>query len=204
MTAASSSQITRADITGLVLAGGQGRRMGGVDKGLVDFAGKPMVAHAIARLLPQVGALLINANQNAERYAAFGHPVVADAIGGFAGPLAGLHAGLAAAGTHYVVTSPCDSPFLPADLAERLATALAAARATLAVARTGDQPHPVFALVDRGVLVHLTQFLEGGGRKIDAWYATLDVVEVPFDDEAEAFRNINTRQELAANLPPST
>jgi len=204
MTATSPPPITRADITGLVLAGGQGRRMGGVDKGLVDFAGKPMVAHAIARLLPQVGALMINANQNRERYAAFGYPVVADAIGGFAGPLAGLHAGLAAAGTRYVVTSPCDSPFLPTDLAERLATALQRASATLAVARTGEQPHPVFALVDRGVLTHLTQFLEGGGRKIDAWYATLDVVEVPFDDEAEAFRNINTRQELAANLPPST
>lgn len=196
--------LSRDDITGIVLAGGQGRRMGGVDKGLVDFAGKPMVAHAIARLLPQVGALMINANQNAERYAAFGHPVVADAIGGFAGPLAGLHAGLAAARTRYVVTSPCDSPFLPVDLAARLAAALVDARAMLAVARTGDQPHPVFALVERSVLPHLAAFLTDGGRKIDAWYATLDVVEVPFDDEAEAFRNINTRQELAANLPPST
>ncbi len=192
----------RGDITGIVLAGGQGRRMGGVDKGLVDFAGRPMAAHVIARLVPQVGALLINANQNTERYAAFGHPVVADAIGGFAGPLAGLHAGLSAARTPYVVTAPCDSPFLPVDLVARLAAALVAARATLAVARTGEQPHPVFALVDRAVLPHLTAFLESGGRKIDAWYATLDIALVPFDDEADAFRNINTRQELAANLPP--
>jgi molybdopterin-guanine dinucleotide biosynthesis protein A len=193
--------IAREAITGIVLAGGQGRRMGGVDKGLVDFGGRPMAAHALARLAPQVGALLINANQNAERYAAFGHPVVPDAIGGFAGPLAGLHAGLTATKTTHAVTVPCDSPFLPADLVVRLATALEAEDAQLAVARTFDQPHPVFALVRRDVLPHLSAFLEGGGRKIDAWYATLRVTEVPFDDEAEAFRNINTAAELAANAP---
>ncbi|MEP7061426.1 MAG: molybdenum cofactor guanylyltransferase MobA [Betaproteobacteria bacterium] len=196
--------IARGELTGLVLAGGQGRRMGGVDKGLVDFAGQPMVAQVIARLAPQVGALAINANQNATRYAMFGFPVVADAIGGFAGPLAGLHAGLDAATTRYVVTSPCDSPFLPLDLASRLGVALAGANADLAVARTGTQPHPVFALVDRRVLPHLERFLQQGGRKIDAWYATLSVVEVAFDDEADAFRNINTREELADNLPPQS
>ncbi|MFI4904606.1 MAG: molybdenum cofactor guanylyltransferase MobA [Burkholderiales bacterium] len=192
--------ISRDAITGLVLAGGQGRRMGGVDKGLVEFDGRPMVAHVIARLAPQVATLVINANQNAERYAAFGHPVVADAIGGFAGPLAGLHAGLTVARTSHVVTVPCDSPFLPDDLAARLAAAMSADDAQLAVARTGDQPHPVFALVAVGVLPHLARFLENGGRKIDAWYATLRVSEVAFDDEAAAFRNINTREELAANL----
>lgn len=174
--------------------------MGGVDKGLVEFDGRPMVAHVIARLAPQVATLVINANQNAERYAAFGHPVVADAIGGFAGPLAGLHAGLTVARTSHVVTVPCDSPFLPDDLAARLAASMSADDAQLAVARTGDQPHPVFALVAVGVLAHLARFLENGGRKIDAWYATLRVSEVAFDDEAAAFRNINTREELAANL----
>lgn len=194
--------IDRSDITGLVLAGGQGRRMGSVDKGLVDFAGKPMVAQVIARLAPQVGALMINANQNVERYAALGHAVVSDAIGGFAGPLAGLHAGLVAATTRLVVTAPCDSPFLPTDLAARLAVAIESAGAELAVARTGQQPHPVFALVDRSVLPNLENFLRQGGRKIDAWYAALEVIEVLFDDEAEAFRNINTPEELAANLPP--
>jgi molybdopterin-guanine dinucleotide biosynthesis protein A len=192
--------IARDAITGLVLAGGQGRRMGGVDKGLVEFDGRPMVAHVIARLAPQVATLVINANQNAGRYAAFGHPVVADAIGGFAGPLAGLHAGLAVARTSHVVTVPCDSPFLPDDLAARLAAAMAADDAELAVARTGDQPHPVFALVAVDVLPHLARYLGGGGRKIDAWYASLRVTEVAFDDEAAAFRNINTREELAANL----
>jgi molybdopterin-guanine dinucleotide biosynthesis protein A len=191
--------IERSAITGIVLAGGQGRRMGGVDKGLVELDGKPLVAHALERLAPQVGAIIVNANQNAERYAAFGWPVVGDSVGGFAGPLAGLHAGMSAAATSHVVTVPCDSPFLPGDLVARLAAALAAKDAQLAVARTFDQPHPVFALVRRDVLPHLAQFLEGGGRKIDAWYAALATVEVAFDDEADAFRNINTAAELAAN-----
>jgi molybdopterin-guanine dinucleotide biosynthesis protein A len=190
--------IARDAITGVVLAGGQGRRMGGVDKGLVELDGRPLVAWVLERLAPQVGSMLINANQNAERYAAFGHPVVSDAVGGFAGPLAGLHAALAAARTAWVATAPCDSPFLPRDLVARLAAAAAASNATLAVARTFDQPHPVFALVRVDVAPHLAAFLAAGGRKIDAWYATLAVAEVPFDDEAAAFRNINTAAELAA------
>ncbi|MEO5764685.1 MAG: molybdenum cofactor guanylyltransferase MobA [Casimicrobiaceae bacterium] len=191
--------IDRRAITGIVLAGGQGRRMGGVDKGLVELDGQPLAAHALARLAPQVGTILINANQNVERYAAFGHPVVRDAVGGFAGPLAGLHAGMSAATTTHVVTVPCDSPFLPHDLVSRLAQALAERGAQLAVARTFDQPHPVFALVRRDVLPHLGAFLAAGGRKIDAWYAALATVEVAFDDEADAFRNINTAAELASS-----
>jgi molybdopterin-guanine dinucleotide biosynthesis protein A len=186
------------EITGVVLAGGQGRRMGGVDKGLVELDGRPLVAHVLSRLAPQVADVLINANQNIDRYAAFGVPVVPDDVGGFAGPLAGLHAGLTRATRDYVATAPCDSPFLPADLVARLYAALAAHGAQLAVAKTLDQAHPVFCLVRRDVLPHLAAFLEGGGRKIDAWYATLAVVEVQFDDEADAFRNINTAAELAA------
>jgi molybdopterin-guanine dinucleotide biosynthesis protein A len=184
-------------VTGIVLAGGQGRRMGGVDKGLVVLGGQPMIAQVLERFAPQVDEVLINANQNAERYRAFGHPVVADDVGGFAGPLAGLHAGMTRAAHPLVATVPCDSPFLPADLVARLAAALAARSAQLAVARTFDQPHPVFCLVRRDVLAHLDAFLRGGGRKIDAWYATLEVAEVAFDDEAGAFRNINTAGELA-------
>ena len=185
-------------ITGIILAGGMGRRMGGVDKGLVDLDGRPLVAHVLARLSPQVDDVLINANQNVDRYGAFGVPVVPDAIGGFAGPLAGLHAGMTAATRDLVVTVPCDSPFLPGDLVARLRVALHAHDAQLAVARTFDQPQPVFALVRRDVLPHLTAFLAAGGRKIDAWYGTLQTVEVAFDDEAPAFRNINTADELAA------
>jgi molybdopterin-guanine dinucleotide biosynthesis protein A len=181
-------------VSGIVLAGGQGRRMGGVDKGLQLLRGKPMVAWALERLAPQVAEAIVNANQNLEAYGRFGHRVVPDAIGGFAGPLAGLHAGLSAVNHPLAVTVPCDSPFLPLDLVARLRGALGAN--DVAVAKTGGQPHPVFCLVRTSVRDHLATFLSGGGRKIDAWYATLKVVEVPFDDEADAFRNINTREEL--------
>jgi len=199
--------IARTDITGIVFAGGQGRRMGGVDKGLVLLDGRPLVAHVIERLRPQVDTLVINANQNGDRYAAFGYPVVPDVIPGFAGPLAGLHAAMAAATTPYVVTSPCDSPFLPSDLVARLAAAFAGMPLDLAVARTFEQPHPVFSLVRTDVRPHLEEFLRGGGRKIDAWYATLRASDVQFDDEADAFRNINTAAELVASgnaMPANT
>ena len=181
-------------ITGLILAGGQGRRMGGVDKGLQPLRGKPMAQWALERLAPQVQEILINCNQNPEAYARFGHRLVADEVGGFAGPLAGLHAGLRAAAHALVVTVPCDSPFLPHDLVARLTAQLA--DNDLAVAKTGAQAHPVFSLVRKGVLGNLEAFLAGGGRKIDAWYASLRTVEVAFDDEADAFRNINTLEEL--------
>jgi len=181
-------------ISGIVLAGGLGRRMGGVDKGLQLLHGKAMIEHALARLAPQVDDIVINANQNLERYRAFGHRVVSDEISGFAGPLAGLHAGLGAVAHPLAVTVPCDSPFLPLDLVSRLMNSIA--ENDLAVAKTGDQPHPVFALVRTSVKKNLEAFLAGGGRKIDAWYASLRVVEVVFDDEADAFRNINTLEEL--------
>ncbi|MCB1888452.1 MAG: molybdenum cofactor guanylyltransferase [Rhodocyclaceae bacterium] len=185
------------DVTGVVLAGGLGRRMGGVDKGLAELDGRPMVAWVVERLHPQVEHLIINANQNGDRYGALGHPVVPDRVEGFAGPLAGLHAGLTAATTALVVTAPCDSPFLPEDLVERLRTALDTSDAQLAVARTFDQPHPVFSLVRRDVAEHLAAFLAGGGRKIDRWYGELRTVEVDFSDQAAAFSNINTPEELA-------
>jgi len=181
-------------VSGIVLAGGLGRRMGGVDKGLQLLRGKPMVEHVLARLAPQVGEIIINANQNAATYEKFGHRVVADDIAGFAGPLAGLHAGLKAARHPLAVTVPCDSPFLPLDLVSRLHSSLEGN--DLAVAKTGAQAHPVFALVRKSVLQNLEAFLAGGGRKIDAWYSSLKHVEVLFDDEADAFRNINTLEEL--------
>lgn len=198
--AAGPHGLPREAITGVVLAGGLGRRMSadgdGVDKGLQPLHGRPMAAHAIERLAPQVGALLVNANRNAELWRAFGVPVVADRIEGFAGPLAGLHAALSYATTPWVVTVPCDSPFLPSDLVARLSRAALDGGAQIAVARTGDQPHPVFALVERALLGDLEAFLASGRRRIDVWYAPLRVVEVPFEDEA-AFRNINTADELA-------
>jgi molybdopterin-guanine dinucleotide biosynthesis protein A len=185
-------------ITGIILAGGQGRRMGNVDKGLVPLHGKPMVAHVAERFAPQVDELFINANQNPEEYARLGYRVIPDTISGYAGPLAGLQSGLMASSHELVATVPCDSPFLPHDLIARLKSALQAYDAELAVAVTHGQPHPVFCLCRRDVLPHLTDFLDQGGRKIDAWYASLIVAEVNFDDEAEAFMNINTPQELKA------
>jgi molybdopterin-guanine dinucleotide biosynthesis protein A len=187
-------------VTGVILAGGQGRRMGGVDKGLKPLRGRAMVEWVIERFRPQVEELLVNANQNLETYAAFGHRVIPDAIGGYAGPLAGLHRGLSEAQHPLVATAPCDSPFLPLDLVRRLESHLSARNADLAVARTGAQPHPVFCLCRRSVLPSLTAFLEAGGRKIDTWYAALTVVEVPFDDNAAGFSNINTEHELADAL----
>ncbi len=185
--------------TGLVLAGGRGSRMGSIDKGLALLGGQPMVQHVLARLQPQVQRLLISANQNTDVYATFGVPVWPDAMPDFAGPLAGLQTGLMHCDTPYLVTAPCDSPFLPADLVERLSAALLAADAEIAVAVTGDgdarQPHPVFCLTNVSVLPHLTAFLESGGRKMEHWYNTLRVAEVQFADEA-AFRNINTLAEL--------
>lgn len=186
-------------ITGLVLAGGLGRRMGGVDKGLSLLDGEPLVEHIIRRLAPQVGQLIINANQNHDIYAGFGYPVVGDRIEGHAGPLAGLEAGLAACTTPYLLTVPCDSPFLPADLVSRLAACLTAHKASIAVARTGEQLHPVFSLIRSDELPELQAFINAGGRRMEAWLRRLCWAPCPFDDCPEAFANINTPDELRAH-----
>lgn len=185
-----------ARITGVILAGGRGRRMGSVDKGLQELCGRPLVAWVIERFGPQVDELLINTNRNGDCYAVFGHRVLADRIPDFAGPLAGLHAALTAATHSLLATVPCDAPFLPGDLVLRLLQALTTSGADLAVARTFDQPQPVFCLCRRHVLPSLSEYLESGGRRVDRWHATLQVVEVAFDDQAEAFENINKREEL--------
>ena len=188
-------------ISAVLLAGGQGSRMGGVDKGLVELAGRPMAAHALARLAPQVDELLINANQNLERWRTFGYPVFSDdfgGAGGFCGPLAGLQAALMRARHPLVLSVPCDSPFLPTDLVARLAHALHASAAQLAVATTAGRAHPVFCLCRRELAPQLADFLAAGGRKVGAWHSTLRVVAVPFDDNPAAFRNINTATELSA------
>jgi molybdenum cofactor guanylyltransferase len=186
-------------VAGLILAGGLGSRMGGVDKGLVELAGRPMVAHVLERFRPQVGELFINANRNAEAYAGFGVPVVADRVEGFVGPLAGLDAGLHAASPdcEWVATCPCDSPFLPLELVARLLAAAQAADAKVAMARSGGQTQPVFLLAHRNTAASLAAYLAGGGRKIDRWVEKERHVIVDFDDCPEAFANINTPEELA-------
>lgn len=198
MTERSQTSTQRTSISGVLLAGGQGSRMGGVDKGLVRLAGQPMAAHVLARLVPQVDEILINANRNQHDWAAFGYPVFGDELAGYAGPLAGLHAALKRASHPLVLTVPCDSPFLPTDLAARLLAGVLRDDAQLAVARTFDQAHPVFCLCRRELAGHLESFLAAGGRKIDRWYGSLRVSEVAFDEVEAAFRNINTEAELEA------
>lgn len=198
------TEAERSLITGLVLAGGLSRRMSAeglaADKGLALLDGRPLAAHVLARLAPQVGSVLISANRNTDRYAAFGHPVLPDVIGGYAGPLAGMHAGLSAATTPWVATAPCDTPFLPVDLVARLWQAVQAAPggpARAALARTGgNRLQPVFALLDRRLLPDLQAFLAAGHRRVDAWYASLPAVVVDFPDES-AFLGIDTPTELA-------
>lgn len=183
-------------VCGLVLAGGRGRRMGSVDKGLLLLQGRPLVAHVVERLRPQVATLLINANRNLDAYGSLGHAVIADRVDGFAGPLAGLDTGLGATDAPLLATAPCDSPFLPPDLVARLAAARAAADADAAVVSIGGRLQPVFALVHVRVQPLLARFLQDGGRKAEDFYATLHSVAVAFDDQPQAFVNLNTRAEL--------
>jgi molybdopterin-guanine dinucleotide biosynthesis protein A len=187
-------------ITGLVLAGGQGSRLGGRDKGLADWRGRPLIAHVLERLAPQVDCLLISANRNRETYAALGHPVVADTCPGYAGPLAGLQAGLAACTTPLLAMVPCDAPMLPDDLVARLADALATSTQPAAVAETGGRLQPTFLLCRRELLSSLESCLASGQRKLGAWLAETGAVRVPFD--AAGFANLNTAADFGATDPP--
>ncbi len=188
--------INKENITGILLAGGQARRMDGKDKGLLHAAGKPLVAWTLARLMPQVNAMLINANRNTADYAEFGR-VIGDKHEGFCGPLAGIHAGIATATTEWALSVPCDSPFLPTTLAATLCRAADAANADIAVAATDNRPQPVFMLLRTCLADNLAEFLSTGGRKIDLWYAQHNHIIADFDD-ATAFANINTPEELTA------
>ena len=191
--------IERDQITGLILAGGRGSRMGGVDKGLQNHNGMPLAMHALLRLGPQVGELMINANRNLGAYESMGVPVWPDALPDYAGPLAGFLAGLERCETPYLVTVPCDSPLFPEDLVMRLAEGLQAQNADIAMAATLEdgrlQVQPVFCLMKAEVMESLVRFTQEGQRKIDKWTALHRVVEVPFDD-ARAFANANTLAEL--------
>jgi len=197
------------DITGLVLAGGRGSRMGGVDKGLQNLNGRPLVAHVIARLQPQVSQLLINANRSLERYRDFGLPLVSDlateGVEAYAGPLAGMAAGLAHSSAPWLMAVPCDCPRLPLDLVARLLKAALDQDAEVAVPLSLDadgaqRVEPAFCLMRREVEPALRQFLAAGDRKIQGWLATLKLTQVPFtrSEDALAFKNANTPAELQA------
>ena len=184
-------------ITGVILAGGRGQRMDGVDKGLQMLHGKPLVAHVLERLQPQVSWVVINANRNAGQYEKFGHPVIADLVTDYVGPLAGLHAALSAATTDLVLTVPCDSPYLPHDLASRLLAAINIESTQIAVASVDTQTQPVFCLARRDSLASLADYLAAGGRKMNDWQTSLHARHVDFQDQADAFRNINSPADLA-------
>lgn len=187
------------EITGLILAGGRGSRMGGVDKGLQNHRGIALAMHALMRLAPQVGHIMINANRNLGAYESMGVPVWPDALPDYGGPLAGFLAGLERCETAWLVTVPCDTPDFPEDLVARLAAGAEAADAEIAMPRTrdadGEQTQPVFCLVKATLMESLVRFTQEGGRKIDRWTALHRAVEVPFDD-ASAFLNANTLAEL--------
>ena len=185
-------------ITGIVLAGGLGQRMGGVDKGFVNFLGKPLVAHVIDRLNPQVEEILVNANRELGRYNALGYEALQDEIAGFAGPLAGFSLGLQYAKHEYLLTVPCDSPLLPLDLAQRLLNGMLESRVDIAVASSDGHAHPVFCLCKKTVLKSLADYLAKDGHKVSAWQKNLEYIEVDFSDCADAFVNINTPADLAA------
>jgi molybdopterin-guanine dinucleotide biosynthesis protein A len=198
------SMIPRDDITGLILAGGRGSRMGGVDKGLQNHLGIPLAMHALMRLEPQVGQIMLNANRNLGAYDAFGVPVWPDALPDYPGPLAGFLAGLERCETPYLVTVPCDTPNFPLDMVQRLATALITQDAEIAMAATrsadGVQVQPVFCLMQARLMESLVRFTQSGQRKIDRWTALHRCAEVVFDDES-AFFNANTAEELQQLQP---
>ena len=192
--------IEKDQVTGVILAGGRGSRMGGVDKGLQNFRGMPMAMVTLLRLAPQVGEVMINANRNLAAYESFGVPVWPDGIADYAGPLAGFLTGLEHCETEYLVTVPCDTPLFPQDLVARLAEAMEREGADIAMAAAREEgelrAQPVFSLLHRELMESLVRFTQEGGRKIDAWTARHKTVLVPFEGDDAAFSNANTVAEL--------
>ena len=188
----------RDEITGVILAGGRGRRMGGVDKGLTQLVGKPMLWHVLEALQPQVTKVIINANRNLESYREFGHQIVSDLIGDFSGPLAGMASGMQAATTTYIVTVPCDSPLIAGDLVARMYHDLNDHAAEICVAHDGKRTHPVFLLLKRDLITSMLEFLNAGERKIDKWFVKHRTTMSNFSDQPEAFLNVNNPQDIEA------
>ncbi|MBN8713653.1 MAG: molybdenum cofactor guanylyltransferase [Xanthomonadales bacterium] len=196
----------RQRITAGILAGGRATRMGGVDKGLVELGGRPMVEYVLDVLRAQTARVLINANRSVEVYAGYGVPVVADRQEGFLGPLAGIASLMAAAGTEWLLIAPCDSPQLPDDLGLRLWQAIARDGADLGVAHSGERLEPVFALLRCALRGDLEAYLGAGERKIDRWYRRQKMATADFSDCPGMFVNVNTLSErdlLATQLRQS-
>jgi molybdopterin-guanine dinucleotide biosynthesis protein A len=185
-------------ISAIILSGGRATRMNGVDKGLVLLQQKPLIAHVIERLKPQVDEIFINANREIAQYEVFAYSVLQDENADFIGPLAGFELGLKHANHDYVFTVPCDSPLLPLDLGERLLTGMLASRMDIAIASSDGVTHPVFCLMKKGVLPSLTEYLASGERKVSAWQKSQRYIEIDFSDCANAFVNLNTFEDLKA------
>ena len=190
--------INKNDITAVILAGGQGRRMGGQDKGLIEFNGRPLVATLIDCLQPQIDRILINANRNRDRYQTFGYPVVNDQLDDYQGPLAGFASAMSAVETDFIVTVPCDGPSLGKDYVSTFIDGQTASGAAICVANDGERLQPVHALIKVDLLDSLKAFLDSGERKIDRWYAMHDFVSIDFSHGADMFRNINTPSDQEA------
>ena len=185
----------RERVTGVILAGGRAKRMGGVDKGLVPIGGRPMIAWVIDALRPQVAGVMINANRSHESYGQFGCPVIDDGDSEFRGPLAGMASAMRIARTPYIAVVPCDSPLLGGELVERLYAAVASSGSPVAVAHDGERLQPVFALLACDLLQDLAGYLDDGQRKIDRWYARHGYESVDFSDVADSFANINAPED---------
>jgi len=191
-------KIELEDITAVILAGGQGRRMGGQDKGLIEIDGKPLAAVLIEQLQRQGVDIVINANRNHERYRRFGYPVISDQLQDYQGPLAGFASAMAAVDSAWILTLPCDGPLLAHDYVARFVEAAAREQAAVLVADDGERLQPVHALIRVDLLPSLNRFLDSGDRKIDRWYALHDYARVDFSDCADMFRNINTPDDRAS------
>lgn len=192
-----SESIPRTEITGLILAGGRGRRMGGRDKGLLPLGGRRLIEQVVAQLKPQVGALLINANRHLDAYSTLGYPVVADSgDDDYMGPLAGFLAGVRALRTPYLLTVPCDGPRLSTDFAQRLARAMLLTGADVAVAASGQRLQPVYTLMSRSIERSLQAALQDDRRKVEDWIRANRWIAVDFRDSPQQFTNINTLDDL--------
>lgn len=184
-------------VTGIILAGGMGRRMNGVDKGLAQLHGRDMVAHVIDALKPNVSSIIINANRNINHYEKYGIKVVADSIDGYQGPLAGIEAGMSGANTPWIFTCPCDSPMQSPDLLPYMWSQIQSTDAQIGLASDGERTQPVFSLLQTSLLTSLRSYLAGGDRKIDRWFEQHKMLTIDCSHYADSFMNINTEAERA-------
>jgi len=188
--------ITPKNVTAVILAGGKGRRLGGQDKGLVSYQGKLLIEHVIARIQPQLNHILINANRNQSVYSSYGYPITVDELSDFQGPLAGFATAMKLVKTSHILTLPCDGPALPDDLLDRMLKKQNDPSKSILVAHDGKRLQTVYALIPVALLSSLERYLETGQRRIDQWYAEHDFITVDFSDKPDAFKNINTQEQL--------